>query len=1014
MRRSLLSWACGALLATAPGAACAQGGALPVDVAGGALQDALLELARETGVDLLFDAEDVARLRAPPLRGRMSPEAAIGMLLQGTGLAARPAGAGAFVIERRSGAADPPEPATVPELLVVGRRSQNADIRRLETDIQPYRVVTGLQVLQADRDSLDHYFSSRVPANTTAIRPTQELGGEAQSLIDLRGLGETGTLSLVDGRRLPSAPAPLRGYRQADLSAVPLHAIERVEILTGAAGGIHGFGALGGVVNVVIDRARQGAELHVTGGMASRGDARHLGLEGRIGHTSGDGRTDVMLFAGRTWSEPLLAGDRGYLEADLALSTANAPLSLLSLRPNGDSLFVRNLNGPGTVFRLKPEFGGGVFDGRFTYLPPGLSGAPAEVGAALARNAGRADTELPAGAATSWAMSTPQTSALLANLRHRFDGGFEAYLDAVVLSSRGRYVGEFNNQLLILNAQSPYNPFQHSVELAFPLAGFRLDRRTRLDTTRYSAGLVAPLPRGWRANADLAVGGATSEQDQTQVQPDPNFNGRDPDLNPFGDWRRFQAALLATRRVSTSAQTLTNRFRDASLRLAGPLFRTPGGVSTLTLLAEGRREHAPSYVSLTGTLGVHSSQTIAARSNLTTSLYGELRAPLLGAAAPALLRELEVQVAVRHDRERSDFARNPRNPAAGQLRAKFAGTAYTVGAKVRPLPGLLLRGSYATGETPPSLASLIEQVSTTRTALNDPQRGGVGAPTPPTYTLRCCGDPDLDTVRVSTASAGLLLAPFGPRGPELTLDYSRIRKTREVFFPTAELVLAQEAAWPERVVRGPLGDTDRGRGFTAGPVTVLDVRPESTAGLKIDTLDARVTWSLVRGDQGLRLYAEGSHYIRQTQTAPFRDGLQVAGYYGRPLRWRGVAGAEWSRGPFSVGASLQYFGSYRIYPAGQFADGIALAAGIQGDDEVPAQSYLDLHLGWRGAVPVQGARRDLRVDLGVVNVFDKAPPRESRFALTPVYGTNAPYSPAYSRYGDPRQRRFVLTVSTAL
>ena len=47
---------------------------------------------------------------------------------------------------------------TVPEILVIGRRSQNADIRRLETDIQPYHVATGRQINDADRDNLDQYF----------------------------------------------------------------------------------------------------------------------------------------------------------------------------------------------------------------------------------------------------------------------------------------------------------------------------------------------------------------------------------------------------------------------------------------------------------------------------------------------------------------------------------------------------------------------------------------------------------------------------------------------------------------------------------------------------------------------------------------------------------------------------------------------------------------------------------------------------------------------------------------
>jgi outer membrane receptor protein involved in Fe transport len=138
--------------------------------------------------------------------------------------------------------------------------------------------------------------------------------GETVSEIDLRGLGSNGTLILLDGRRLPSIPTSDRplSFRQADLNAIPLHAIARVETLTGTAGGIYGFGALGGVVNVILKRDYRGVDLHGTAGITSRGDARRLGLEGRIGFTPNEGRTDVMLYLGHTRSRPLLLGDRDY------------------------------------------------------------------------------------------------------------------------------------------------------------------------------------------------------------------------------------------------------------------------------------------------------------------------------------------------------------------------------------------------------------------------------------------------------------------------------------------------------------------------------------------------------------------------------------------------------------------------------------------------------------------------------------------------------------------------------
>ncbi|MGL6356294.1 TonB-dependent receptor plug domain-containing protein [Aeromonas veronii] len=60
----------------------------------------------------------------------------------------------------------------------------------------------------------------------------------AQS-VNLRGLGAGKTLVLVDGRRLPQYPLAQDGSSNfTDIGQIPVAAIERVEILTDAQGGI--------------------------------------------------------------------------------------------------------------------------------------------------------------------------------------------------------------------------------------------------------------------------------------------------------------------------------------------------------------------------------------------------------------------------------------------------------------------------------------------------------------------------------------------------------------------------------------------------------------------------------------------------------------------------------------------------------------------------------------------------------------------------------------------------------
>src|SRR6185312_8797256 len=64
--------------------------------------------------------------------------------------------------------------------------------------------------------------------------------------IDLRGLGPDATLTLLNGRRMSYG-----GFSQAvDISAIPVEAVERIEIVPDGASAVYGSDAVGGVTNV--------------------------------------------------------------------------------------------------------------------------------------------------------------------------------------------------------------------------------------------------------------------------------------------------------------------------------------------------------------------------------------------------------------------------------------------------------------------------------------------------------------------------------------------------------------------------------------------------------------------------------------------------------------------------------------------------------------------------------------------------------------------------------------------
>jgi outer membrane receptor protein involved in Fe transport len=1008
----------------------------PIDVNAGPLPAALHELAREAGVELIFDSATVRGRRAPAVRGTMTVKAALDRLLQGSSLRARRVRTGAFLIERappprkaqpatpaQPAQAPPPEPPAadgldIPEILVLGIRTQNSDIRRRENDVQPYQVATRRQILQAHRDDVDQYFRSRVTSNAQVLPPSLNDEGETLSEIDLRGLGSGGTLVLVDGRRLPSIPAwindprlfapPSFGFRQPDVNAIPLHAIERIETLTGTAGGIYGFGALGGVVNIVLQRNYRGLELHGTTGISSRGDSKRVGLEGRLGFTPNGGRTDVMLYLSHAFSEPLRVGQRGHALRDLEALSGLAPDWLPTRR--GNSVQVERFIGSQPL-TFRPAYGGGTLGSAFTFLPAGFDGSPAELVQALKARSGDIDLTLSEGQAESGLGSTPTLTAALANVRHRFGGGVEGYFDALMTRNSGRHSNFTSWGSMLLFSGSPINPFNETIWLRFPMPDEFVHRRRTFTKSRFTAGLVADLPlSGWRGTAEATLGSTRVHALKESKTSIGIFLGPPlgPNINPLGDWRQFQSQVVIDPIFQREEARARTRYREQSLRLAGPVLQAPGGPVSLTLLAERRSERVPIFKTIRSQERASGRSEVedltGARSNVTTSFYGELRAPVFDEQAPVpLLDGLELQLAVRHDRLRASFDADPFDPVPGEIaRHAFDGTSFTAGAKVAPLPWLILRGSYATGEQAPPLERLISREEMTDLVFAyDAKRGDIRVGEEGEFLHKFEGSPDLKTTRANTLSLGAVLNPEGRRGPRLSLDFSRIRKSRDALLLYGQLVLDHEEFWPERVTRAPLTDEDRARGYTGGRITMLDERAANGGSGKIDSIDGRLDWPVPFLGGKLRFYGAATVQLTNEQPRVFEPSLERAGYRNGPLKWRANGGADWSDGRTTLGANLQYFSRYRIVEA-LYVNNDPSELEWQGSLWVQSQAYLDLHASRRLALRQNSLLRNVEINLGIVNVLDRQPPRE--FGL-PGSG------PGYSRYGDPRGRRLELVLS---
>jgi iron complex outermembrane receptor protein len=112
-----------------------------------------------------------------------------------------------------------------------------------------------------------------------AVAADEVPAGDAQnatlnlmSYARLRGLSPNDTLVLIDGKRrhgtadLVVDRGPFQGAAGADLSLIPLAAIDHVEVLTDGAAAQYGTDAIAGVINIILKHNSQGGLLTATGG----------------------------------------------------------------------------------------------------------------------------------------------------------------------------------------------------------------------------------------------------------------------------------------------------------------------------------------------------------------------------------------------------------------------------------------------------------------------------------------------------------------------------------------------------------------------------------------------------------------------------------------------------------------------------------------------------------------------------------------------------------------------------
>ena len=141
--------------------------------------------------------------------------------------------------------------------------------------------------------------SSVATAGSTSGSTLSGLAASGLSSVSLRGLGEARTLVLVNGRRLATFAGSNGSTVAVDINAVPLAAIERVEVLRDGASSLYGSDAVAGVINFILRSDYTGLELSAQYGAPTRkggGEVSKAGIVFGAGSIDKD-RFNVMLAA---------------------------------------------------------------------------------------------------------------------------------------------------------------------------------------------------------------------------------------------------------------------------------------------------------------------------------------------------------------------------------------------------------------------------------------------------------------------------------------------------------------------------------------------------------------------------------------------------------------------------------------------------------------------------------------------------------------------------------------------
>ena len=710
-------------------------------------------------------------------------------------------------------------------VLVTGSRIKRTDLEKIVpiTVLDEAAMEARNAVLPADLlTSLPSVVS--LPQNETRLGSSGARGDNAN--INMRGLGATATLILVDGRRMAVNPMVAGVDQAVNINQLPRHGIQRVEVLRDGASSVYGSDAVGGVINYVLKREMEGVEATLRydqpedgGGEVAQGGLA-FGTQFAAGRGRLFGSVDVMS------RKPIWMRDRDFTESSLSfMERAEEPW-----RNAGGAFDNRQSRG------LWPTFTVAGLSGTWRFRP--VSGTP-RLTTATVSLANNPEFYLDYNDYSYAAPKVRRGDAFLSAELDVNDNvtvfGDVSYYQAQSTMRRQPLVLNAPNtdKAIVLSVTNPYNPWGSSF---YSPTG---DGVTRLVGTpravSLTQGVIADVdPEVIVTDNDalrLVAGvrgafGVSSWQWESSLfynevngQDDANPDVRESLLqaaaargdasayNPFRYTFRIANGAVVADQPYTNPQSVLDSFTETysrsarsyiasgDLRANGTLFSWWGGDVQAAVGSEYRKEslrdtRPPFDGSNPASSGLavddndfllHPGRPDVFGDRKVFSAYAELAVPLVSESAgiPGV-HSLELSASGRFEHY-SDFG-NTTKP-------KF-------GVNWQPVSWLMVRGSSNEGFMAPTLPALYlsQRWSPTTNGIDDPYRNPYLNEGRYTDRYITGGNPDMKPTESKGRTFGFVVDVPGVEGLSVTADYWKITRTNMVGTRSETVILQNDAA----------------------------------------------------------------------------------------------------------------------------------------------------------------------------------------------------------------------------